>query len=151
MKTIKEFINENKYHLRNLYIEINEELRTLKRTGHSIDRKDQSHNGAEDVNINEIKELINKCDDLIVDKLLNNKIQINTKGEQFGIIKIGKGIPYKSFMCIFEVIYFNKETFEYDLKIITSDKYKNKIAEFTKNTKFGFQIDTSNYVKEIII
>ena len=151
MKTIKEYINDNKYYLRNLYIEINEELRLLKSTRHSMDRKDQSHNETEDVNINEIKELINKCDDLIVNKLLNNKIQINTKSEQFGIIKIGKGIPYKSFMCIFEVIYFNKETFEYDLKIITSDKYKNKNAKFSKNTKFGFQIDTSNYVKEITI
>ena len=48
------------------------------------------------------------------------------------------------------VIYFNKETFEYDLKIVTSNKYKNKIAKFTENTKFGFQIDTANYVKEII-
>ena len=54
-------------------------------------------------------------------------------------------------MCIFEVIYFDKETFEYDLKIITTDKYKNKIAKFTKDTKFAFQIDTTNYVKEIII
>jgi len=151
MKSLKTFINENKYHLRDLYIEINEELRNLKNTEHSIDRKDQSHNRTENININEIKELIYKCDDLIVNKLLNNKIQINTKNEQFGIIKIGKGIPYKSFMCIFEVIYFNKETFEYDLKIVTCDKFKSRIANFKENTKFGFQIDTSNYVKEIKI
>ena len=151
MKTIQEYINNNKYHLRNLYIEIDEELRQLKNTEHSLERKDQSHNRTEDINIKEIKELVNKCDDLIVNKLLNNKIQINIKNEQFGIIKISKGIPYKSLMCIFEVIYFNKETFEYDLKIVTSNKYKNKIAKFTKNTKFGFQIDTTNYVKEITI
>ena len=151
MRTIQDYINENKYHLRNLYIEIDEELRNLKRTGHSVERKDQLHNRTEDINIKETEEQVNKCDVLIVNKLLNNKIQINTKSEQFGIIKIGKGIPYKSFMCIFEVIYFNKETFEYDLKIITSDKYKDKIAKFTKNTKFGFQIDASNYVKEITV
>lgn len=151
MKTIIDFINKNIYHLRDLYVEINEELRKLINTNHSIERKDQLHNGTENINIDEIKELVIKCDNLIVDKLLNNKIQINRKNEQFGIIKIGKGIPYKSFMCIFEVIYFDKETFEYDLKIITTDKYKNKIAKFTKDTKFAFQIDTTNYVKEIII
>ena len=144
-------INDNKYHLRNLYTVIDEELRKLKRTDHSLERKDQSHNKTEDVTIKEIKELVYKCDDLIVNKLLNNKIKINTSDEQFGIVKIGKGIPYKSFLCIFEVLYFNKETFEYDLRIVTSDKYKNKIAKFKKDTKFGFQIDTSNYVKEVII
>lgn len=150
MRTIQEYINENKHHLRNLYIEIDEELRKLKRTGHSIKRADQSHNGTEDINYDEIKELVDKCDNLIVNKLLNNKIKINTSGEQFGIIKLSNEINYKSFACIFEVIYFNKETFEYDLRIVTSDKEKY-IFKFNENTKFVFQINKSNYVKEITV
>ena len=51
-------------------------------------------------------------------------------------------------LLFFEVTYFNKETIEYDLKLITSNKYKEKIFIF-KDIKFGFEIDKSNYVREI--
>ena len=151
MKTIKDYIQTiSNSHLRNLYIEIDEELHELKTTEHSRNRKDQFKNDTEDISKNEIIEIINKCDDLIVNKLLNNQIEINTHKEQFGIRKLSNK-NYKCLAVIFEVVYFNKETFEYDLKIITSNKYKDKIFKFRKDTKFVFEIDKSGYAKEIKI
>ena len=151
MEKLTEFINkQNKFHLKNLYIEINEELRKLINTSHSIERKDQAHNSSKNILKKEIESLINKCDDLIIDKLLNNKIQINKKEEQFGIRKIENKSSYKTFACIFEVVFFNKETFDYDLKLITANKVKY-VYNFLPNTKFAFEIDKSNYVKEIKI
>lgn len=149
MKNLIYYINK-KYHLRNLYFEINEKLKKLISTEHSHKRKNQLKNDTEDINKNEIIELINKCDDLIINKLLNNKIEINTHKEQFGIIKIGNEIKYKSFACVFDVIYFNKEAFEYDLKIVTTNKEKY-IYKFKEDTKFVFEIDKSGYAKEIKI
>lgn len=154
MKKFTEYITENvaekKCHLRNLYIQIDEELRKLIKTEHSENRKDQKHNITEDINFNEVKDIVDKCDDLIVNKLLNNAIEINTGKEQFGIRKLTKQFNYVSFACIFEVVYFNKETFEYDLNIVTHDKV-NYIFKFNENTKFAFEIDKSNRVREIQI
>ena len=150
MKNLKDFIN-NKGHLRNLYFNdelVLEKLRELNNTKHSYKRKDQSNNRTSDISINEIEKIINRCDGLIVEKLLNNKILINSKKEQFGIRKLINEGNAKCLICIFEVIYFNKETFEYDLNIVTSNK-EPYIYKFKENTKFIFEIDKSNYAREV--
>lgn len=149
MKHIENYIKENnEFHLRNIIIDVDEELRDLTLSGHSFGRKDQSHNGTEDINKKEIIKLVNRCDTFIVNKLLNNKIKINTGTEQFGIRKLSKSQNHQSFACVFEVTYFNKDTFEYDLRVVTINKEKY-IFKFKPNTKFIVEIDKSGYLREV--
>ena len=79
MKTFSEYIeetnNENKCHLRNIFIEVDEELRKINSTNHSCKRKDQTHNQVEDVQLNEVKELIEQCDDLLTNNLLSKYVK----------------------------------------------------------------------------
>jgi len=155
MKHIENYIKENnEFHLRNIAIDdeliLNEDLRNLKMTEHSKERKDQTHNGNENIKRDEIIELIQKCDTKITNKLLNDKIRINDKSEQFGIRKLVNKNNCVSFACIFEVTYFDKTTFEYDLRVVSSNKVKY-VYKFLKSTKFAFEIDKSGYVKEINI
>lgn len=150
MKQITNYIKEttDNCHLRNLIIDVDEELRDLTLSGHGLGRKNQSHNGTEDINKEEIIKLVNRCDTFIVNKLLNNKIKINTGTEQFGIRKLSKSQNHQSFACVFEVTYFNKDTFEYDLRVVTINKEKY-IFKFKPNTKFIVEIDKSGYLREV--
>ena len=150
MKQITNYIKEttNNGHLRNIIIDVDEELRDLTLSGHSFGRKDQSRNGTEDIHKEEIIKLVNKCDTFIVNNLLNNKIKINTGTEQFGIRKLSKSQNYQSFACVFEVTYFNKDTLEYDLHVVTINKEKY-IFKFKQNTKFIVEIDKSGYLREV--
>lgn len=147
MKLLTEYIKENNLHLRNIFIEINEELRKLIESEHSRKRKfNQSvHTGMPDISINEIKELIKSSDSIITNKLLNNDLQINTHKDQIGIRKRINNNLWLA--IIFEIIYFNHDSFEYDVKLITCDKYRHKF-NFKENTKLKIEI-INNYTKEI--
>lgn len=149
MKSFSEYIeetnNKNKCHLRNIFIEVDEELRKINSTNHSRQRKDQTHNQVEDVQLKEVKELIEQCDDILTNILLNRAIPITV-----GIKKV-MSFPLKYFIVIFEVIEFNKETFEYDIKLITHDKYgvdKDRFEFDKSKTDIIFEIK-GKYVKQI--
>ena len=149
MKKFSEYIeennSENKCHLRNIFIEVNEELRKINSRYHSRKRKDQTHNLVEDVMLDEVEELIEQCDDLLTNNLLNKTIPC-TVG-----IKKYMSFPLKYFIVIFQVIEFNKETFEYDINLITHDKYgldKDKFEFDESKTDIIFEVK-GKYVKQI--
>lgn len=142
---IKENNNENKCHLRNIFIEVDEQLRKINSTGHSRKRKDQTHNQAEDVQLKEVEELIEQCDNLLTNILLNKTIPCSVG------IKKYMSFPLKYFIVIFQVIEFNKETFEYDINLITHDKYvpdKNKFEFDESKTDIIIEVK-GKYVKQI--
>lgn len=148
MKSLQEYINiedNKKTHLRNIFIEVDEELKNIETTKHSRERKDQSHNQTENISLKEIRELIEQCDDALTNVLLNKTIPATVGIKKF------MAFPLKYFIVIFEVIKFNKETFEYDIKLITHDKYgvdKDKFEFDKSKTDIIFEIK-GKHVKQI--
>lgn len=146
MKSLQEYINiedNRKTHLRNIFIEVDEELKNIETTKHSRERKDQSHNQTEDISLKEVRELIEQCDDKLVNIFLNTNIPT--------IVGIKKTMPppLKYFIIVFEVIKFDKNTFEYDVKLITHDKYNmnKKDFVFSENTNIVLEVN-GKYVKQ---
>lgn len=146
MKSLQEYINiedNRKTHLKNIFIEADEELKNIETTKHSRKRKDQSHNQAEDISLKEVRELIEQCDDKLVNIFLNTNIPT--------IVGIKKTMPppLKYFIIVFEVIKFDKNTFEYDVKLITHDKYNmnKKDFVFSENTNIVLEVN-GKYVKQ---
>ena len=146
MKSLQEYIDiedNRKTHLRNIFIEVDEELKNIETTKHSRERKDQSHNQAEDISLKEVRKLIEQCDDKLVNIFLNTNIPT--------IVGIKKTMPppLKYFIIVFEVIKFDKNTFEYDVKLITHDKYNmnKKDFVFSENTNIVLEVN-GKYVKQ---
>ena len=147
MKSLEDYIQDkNNYHLRNLYIEIDEELRELQDNPHSNKRKYQQVRKYLTKNItkDELKELINKCDNQITNACLNNELSIN---DEFGIIKIENDNQSLSMICILK--YFDKETLDYDIMIKTNNRV-DYIYKF-KDIKFYLEIEKNGSIKKVYI
>lgn len=130
MKSLKELLNKNISHLRNLYILIDEKLNELVNTKHSSSREHHQSSKYITKNIDEteIIDLINKCDNQIVNNCLNKKLNIN---DEFGLLKKEYNGRNEYLSIILKLKYFNKESLNYDLIVITNNRtsYEYKFKE----------------------
>lgn len=148
MKQIQNFINEaifEKFHLRNIDIVIDEDLRNYIENPHSYSRKHQQTSKylTKNINKSELIDLIHKCDIQITNAILNNKLSIN---DEFGIRKHDKkSNECLSIVCVLK--YFDKSTLEYDILAKTNNRtdYEFKF----KNVKFYCDIESDGRVKVI--
>lgn len=145
MKSLKELLNENISHLRNLYILIDEKLNELVNTKHSSSREyhQSSKYITKNIDKTEIIDLINKCDNQIVNNCLNKKLNIN---DEFGLLKKEYNGRNEYLSIILKLKYFNKENLNYDLIVITNNRtsheYKFKEVIFYCNVNKDGRVET---------
>ena len=151
MKSLIEFI-KNKSHLRNIEYDnkLFEQLRNiqfvthgnLRSKGRDDYRYHQSDNlgGITNKNINETFDII---DNKLIEYLWNNKIKLGKEGTQFGVIK--QTSKKESFYILFNILFFDKDTEEYDINIFDCNRF-SKICTIN-NVCLGFYIDLRNSLK----
>lgn len=141
MIDLKEFIQRNKFNLRN--IEIDESLKDLVNSRHSLNRMannksyDWSFSNIGNISCDEIKNIFSKINDIIENDCLNNTIKINESNI---------GIKYNSdhssnIMLVFKIIFFDKNTFDYDVKLITCNRYKSDKKIYFRDVLYYIDIN----------
>lgn len=141
MIDLKEFIQLNKFNLRN--IEIDESLKDLVNSRHSLNRMsnnksyDWSFSNIGNISADEIKNIFSKINDIIENDCLNNTIKINESNI---------GAKYNSdhssnIMLVFKIIFFDKNTFDYDVKLITCNRYKSDKKIYFRDVLYYIDIN----------
>lgn len=141
MIDLKEFIQRNKFNLRN--IEIDESLKDLVKSSHSLNRMsnnksyDWSFSNIGNISADEIKNIFSKINDIIENDCLNNTIKINESDI---------GVKYNSdhssnIMLVFKIIFFDKNTFDYDVKLITCNRYKSDKKIYFRDVLYYIDIN----------
>lgn len=144
MKSLVNFIKDNKYHIRNIYLELDEELNRIiqDKNGHSNFRKigqdDPNYklsNNVGGIPNSKIRKIFNLVDNIIADNLEIEKL--HTKDTIGIVLQEGK----ESILIICKIASFNNQSKDYDifLKTVGRRNYMQKI----KDVKLGIIIKGS--------